>query len=50
MVINVIVIAVTVVMGAFVGVWLLYARCRAWFEAPKWQPLGWDQAPQTSKD
>lgn len=47
MVINVIVVAVTLLMGGFVGVWLLCPRCRPWFEAPKWQPLGWDE-PATS--
>jgi hypothetical protein len=43
MAVNVIVAAVTLMMGAFVTVWLLYPRCRAWIEAPKWQPLRWDR-------
>ena len=43
MVINVIVVAVTLLMGGFVGVWLACPRCRPWIEAPKWQPLAWDQ-------
>ena len=42
MVINVIVVAVTLLMGGFVGVWLVCPRCRPWIEAPKWQPLAWD--------
>jgi hypothetical protein len=44
-VINAIVIAVTVMMGGFVAVWLAYPRCRPWIEAPKWQPLAWDRPP-----
>ncbi len=43
MVINVIVVAVTLLMGGFVGVWLVCPRCRPWIEAPKWQPLAWDE-------
>ncbi len=43
MVINVIVVAVTLLMGGFVTVWLVCPRCRPWIEAPKWQPLEWDQ-------
>ena len=46
MAVNVIVVAVTLLMGGFVAVWLICPRCRAWFEAPKWQPLGWDQPPR----
>jgi hypothetical protein len=44
--INVIVIAVTLMMGGFVVVWLACPRCRPWIEAPKWQPLGWDRPPR----
>jgi hypothetical protein len=47
MAVNVIVIAVTLMMGGFVAVWLVCPRCRPWFEAPKWQPLGWDPPPRT---
>ncbi len=43
MVINVIVVAVTLLMSGFVTVWLVYPRCRSWIEAPKWQPLEWDR-------
>ena len=50
MVINAIVVAVTVVMGAFVGVWFACPRCRTWIEAPKWQPLAWDRSPRDSED
>jgi len=46
MAVNVIVVAVTLMMGGFVAVWLVCPRCRPWFEAPKWQPLGWDQPPR----
>ena len=49
MVINVIVVAVTLLMGGFVGVWLVCPRCRPWIEAPKWQPLAWD-APAAPSD
>jgi hypothetical protein len=48
MVINLIVVAVTLLMGGFVGVWLACPRCRLWIEAPKWQPLAWDEpAPRS---
>ena len=39
MAVNVIVVGVTLMMGGFVAVWVCYPRCRAWFEAPKFQPL-----------
>ena len=42
MAVNVIVVAVTLMMGGFVAVWLACPRCRPWIEAPKWQPLAWD--------
>jgi hypothetical protein len=42
-VINVIVIAVTLLMAGFIGVWLVCPRSRPWIEAPKWQPLNWDE-------
>ena len=50
MVINVIVADVTLLMAGFVGVWLAFPRCRPWIEAPKWQPLGWDDPPRTPED
>jgi hypothetical protein len=43
MAINVIVVAVTLMMGGFMLVWFFCPHCRAWIEAPKWQPLRWDQ-------
>ncbi len=49
MVINVIVVVVTLLMAGLVGVWLAFPRCRPWIEAPKWQPLGWDEPPRTSE-
>jgi hypothetical protein len=45
MAVNVIVTAVTLMMGGFVVVWIVFPRCRPWFEAPKRQPLVWDQLP-----
>ncbi|MGO9470184.1 MAG: hypothetical protein ACLQVF_39285 [Isosphaeraceae bacterium] len=50
MAINVIVTAVTLMMGGFVAVWFLCPRSRPWFEAPKWQPLVWDQLPRAPED
>ena len=50
MAVNVIVVAVTLMMGGFVVVWLAYPRCRRWFEAPKWQPLRWDKPPNVPRD
>jgi hypothetical protein len=43
LVINLIVIAVTLLMAGFIGVWLACPRSRLWIEAPKWQPLNWDE-------
>jgi hypothetical protein len=48
--INVIVIAVTLMIGGFVVVWLAVPRCRPWIEAPKWQPLAWDRSTRASED
>jgi hypothetical protein len=45
--INVIVAAVTVLMGGFVVVWLAFPRYRPWIEAPKRQPLAWDRLPRS---
>ena len=50
MAVNVIVAAVTLMMGGFVAVWLACPRCRPWFEAPKRQPLHWDRTPRAQKD
>ena len=35
MAVNIIVVAVTLMMGGFVTIWLACPRSRAWFEAPK---------------
>ena len=50
MAVNVIVAAVTLMMGGFVAVWIVCPRCRPWFEAPKQQPLGWDQPTRAPED
>jgi hypothetical protein len=50
MAVNVIVAAVTLLIGGFVAVWLVCPRCRPWFEAPKRQPLGWDQPLQAPEE
>jgi hypothetical protein len=50
MAVNVIVVAVALLMGGFVAVWIVFPRCRSWFEAPKWQPLGWDRPPRASEE
>jgi hypothetical protein len=49
MVINLIVVAVTLLMSGFVSVWLVCPRCRLWIEAPKWQPLAWDKPAARSR-
>jgi hypothetical protein len=49
MAVNVIVIAVTLMMGGFVALWFVCPGCRPWFEAPKWQPLDWDQPDRGSE-
>jgi hypothetical protein len=46
MAINIIVVAVTLLIDGFVAGWIMCPRSRSWFEAPKWQPLGWDQPPR----
>lgn len=43
MAVTLIVAAATLLMAAFVGLWVFRPRCRAWIEAPKYQPLGWDE-------
>ena len=35
MAVNLIVLAVTLLMAAFVGVWIFFPRLRAWMEMPK---------------
>ncbi len=35
MAVNVIVVAVTLVLAAFVGVWVFVPRLRSWMEMPK---------------
>ena len=42
MAVNIIVVVVTLLIAGFIGVWLCWPRCRAWIEAPKYQPLLWD--------
>jgi hypothetical protein len=46
MAVNVIVAVITLVMSGFVAVWLVCPGCRPWFEAPKRQPLDWDEPPE----
>ena len=48
MAVNIIVVAVTLMMGGFVTIWLACPQSRAWFEAPKQQPLRWDQPTRTN--
>jgi hypothetical protein len=43
MAINVIVVAVTLLMGGFVLVWGLFPRVRPWMEAPKYRVLEWER-------
>ena len=50
MAINIIVVAVTLLMGGFVAVWLACPSCRPWFEYPKRQPLSWDEPLPVSDD
>jgi hypothetical protein len=35
MAVNIIVLAVTLLMAAFVGVWIAFPRLRGWMEMPK---------------
>ncbi len=39
MAVNLIVLAVTLLMAAFVGVWIFFPRLRAWMEMPKYRFL-----------
>jgi hypothetical protein len=50
MAVNVIVAAVTLMMGGFAAVGIVCPRCRPWFEAPKWQALAWDQPPREPEE
>jgi hypothetical protein len=37
--VNLIVLAVTLLMAAYVGVWIFFPRLRAWMEMPKYRFL-----------
>ena len=39
MAVNLIVLVVTLLMAAFVGVWIFFPRLRAWMEMPKYRFL-----------
>ena len=39
MAVNLIVLAVTLLMAAFVGVWISFPRLRTWMESPKYRFL-----------
>jgi hypothetical protein len=39
MAVNLIVLAVTLLMAAYVGVWIFFPRLRAWMEMPKYHFL-----------
>ena len=39
MAVNLIVLAVTLLMAAFLGVWIFFPRLRAWMEMPKYRFL-----------
>ena len=40
---NIIVAAITLLLATFIGVWYCWPSYRPWIEAPKHQPLKWDQ-------
>ncbi len=40
---NLIVLAITLLMGGFVLVWVCFPRLRPWFEAPKYRVLTWEE-------
>lgn len=42
MAVNIIVAAITLLMAVFVVIWFGWPCSRAWIEAPKYQPLEWD--------
>ncbi len=39
MAVNIIVLAVTLIMAGYLGVWIFVPRLRAWMELPKYQFL-----------
>jgi hypothetical protein len=41
--VNLIVIAVTLLVGGFLVIWLAFPRLRPWFEAPKYRILEWER-------
>jgi len=43
MVVNWIMLAVTLLMAAFLLVWLFVPRFRPWMEAPKYRVLTWEE-------
>ena len=43
MAVNVIVATVSALLLLFVAKWLISPHSRAWIEAPKFQPLNWDE-------
>jgi hypothetical protein len=47
--VNLIVAGVTLLMAAFVALWIARPSCRAWIEAPRYQPLSWDAPPEPEK-
>jgi hypothetical protein len=50
-VVNLIVLAVTLLMAAFLGVWLFFPRLRAWMEVPKYRFLEQErQFPRVLRD
>jgi hypothetical protein len=49
--VNLIVLAVTLLMAAFVGVWICFPRLRAWMEMPKYRFLETErQFPSVFRD
>lgn len=40
---NLIVLAITLLMAGFLLVWVCFPRLRAWFEAPKYRILTWEE-------
>jgi hypothetical protein len=41
--VNLIVVAVTLLVGGFLAIWLAFPHLRPWFEAPKYRVLEWDR-------
>jgi hypothetical protein len=48
--VNLIVAAITLLMAGFVLLWLVRPRWRPWIEAPRYQPLRWDEPPKGSEE